>query len=311
MNCDASRFALWFRLMTIAKNLDDASMLSGREIRKAEVGRAPQGVPAGSPLWASPIPLAVSVPLVLLLLGAMVGTFWQTQLEYPVIRFFNAFAHHSEPFDRAMHAATTLVLLQGAVFIALIWYLWFAFPSVAIRGYLLAGTLSAAFAGIMSRVMQLLLPSHLRPLHTPQLDFVLPFGVDPDALNHFNSFPSDHGVVFFGLSAVIYRFSRRLGILAFAWATLIDIARIYEGYHFPSDIIGAVGFGMLMVYLSQSRPVHRLASRVLELEANFRPSFYMFAFLVTYQIASLFDDVRELGRGLSRAILHHDPFGGG
>jgi len=60
-------------------------------------------------------------------------------------------------------------------------------------------------------------------------------------------FPSDHGVVFFGLSAVIYRTSPPLGIGAFIWATAI---------------------------------------------------------------ASLFDDVHELGRGLMRVVLHHDPFAG-
>jgi membrane-associated phospholipid phosphatase len=155
--------------------------------------------------------------------------------------------------------------------------------------------------------MQLLLPSHLRPLHTPQLGFVLPLDVDPRALNHFSSFPSDHGAVFFGLSAIIYRINPKLGIAAFAWAVVIDVARVYEGYHFPSDIIGAAGIGLLMVQLSQVQPVQQLASRCLMLERSFRPAFYMVAFLATYQIASLFDDVRELGTGL----LHHGPLIGG
>ncbi len=210
-----------------------------------------------------------------------------------------------------MHSATTLVLLQGALFIAVIWYLWFANPEVAPRARLLAGTLAASLAGAVSRVLQLVLPSHLRPMHTPGLHFTLPFGVDPNALNHFYSFPSDHGVLFFGLSAVIYRLHPKLGIAAFIWATIVDTARIYEGYHFPSDIVGAIGFGLLMVYLSQTRPVHRLACRVLSLEQNYRPAFYMVAFLATYQIATLFDDVRELGAGFASAMLHHGPFIGG
>jgi undecaprenyl-diphosphatase len=206
---------------------------------------------------------------------------------------------------------TTLVLLQGAVFISLIWFLWFARPDLTSRACLLAGTLTAAVAGMTSRALQLAVPSHLRPLHNPQLDFVLPISVDPDALNHFNSFPSDHGVVFFGLSAIIYRMSPRLGFGAFIWATAIDTARIYEGYHFPSDIIASAGLGVLMVNLLLAAPVRRLAQNALVVEQRFRPAFYMLAFLATYQIASLFDDVRELSRGLMRVVLHHDPFAGG
>jgi hypothetical protein len=63
--------------------------------------------------------------------------------------------------------------------------------------------------------------------------------------------------------------------------------------------------------LLQAAPVRHLAEHALVLEERFRPSFYMLAFLATYQIASLFDDERELGRGLMRVVPHHDPFAGG
>lgn len=276
---------------------------------RAEVAKGRTTTPGR---WHLPrIPLAISVPFALLLLGATISAFEHTQIDYPIVEHLNSFAGRSELLDRTMHTVTTLVLLQGVVFISLIWYLWFACPNITSRGCVLAGTLTAAAAGMTSRALQLVVPSHLRPLHTPQLNFVLPLSVDPDALNHFNSFPSDHGVVFFGLSALIYRLSPRLGIGAFIWATAIDTARIYEGYHFPSDIIASAGLGVLMVNLLQAAPVRRLARSVLVLEERFRPTFYMLAFLGTYQIASLFDDVRELGRGLMRVVLHHDPFAGG
>ena len=255
--------------------------------------------------------LAVALPTALLLASALTGIFWQQQTDYPIVGFLNTFARRFQLFDHAMHTVTTLVLLQGALLVALIWYLWFAHPDVALRGRLVAGTLAASLAGAASRVLQLVLPSHFRPMHTPELHFELPIGVEPNALNHFYSFPSDHGVLFFGLSAVIYRLNPKLGIAAFVWATIIDLARIYEGYHFPSDIIGALGFGLLMAYLAQTRPVHRLACRVLTLERNYRPAFYMVAFLATYQIATLFDDVRVMGAGFASAMLHHGPFIGG
>jgi hypothetical protein len=33
-------------------------------------------------------------------------------------------------------------------------------------------------------------------------------------------------------------------------------------------------------------------------------------FVLTYQIATLFDDIREIGRGFASVFLHHDPFTG-
>jgi undecaprenyl-diphosphatase len=257
------------------------------------------------------ISLSISVPFVLLLLGALIAGFEHERIDYTVVWYFNAFARKSEFVDRSVHALTTLVLLQGAVFASLVWYLWFARPDLNSRARLLAGTFAAAAAGVTSRLVQLVLPSHLRPLHTPQLHFVMPISVDPDALNHFNSFPSDHGAVFFGLAAIIYQLSPALGIAAFCWATVTDIARIYEGYHYLSDIVASVGLGVLMVTIAQAGPMLRLAGRVLALEDRFRPAFYMLAFLATYQVASLFDDVRELGRGLAHIALHHDLFAGG
>lgn len=263
--------------------------------------------------WRVPatIPLAVSIPLLLFLSGAVIGEFEQAALEFPIVRFVNRVAHRSLLLDGTMHALTTLVLLQGAVFISLIWYLWFANPDIATRARLMAATLTAALAGALSRALQLVLPSHLRPLHTPELGFVLPYDVEPNTLNHFNSFPSDHGVVFFGLAAIIYRLSPRLGIAAFAWAVVIDVARVYDGYHYPSDIVGAAGLGLLMIWLSQRQAVLRLTSRALVFEQRYHPMFYMLAILATYQIASLFDDVREIGVLFAKAVLHHDPFHGG
>jgi undecaprenyl-diphosphatase len=107
---------------------------------------------------------------------------------------------------------------------------------------------------------------------------------------------------------VIYRIQPRLGVIAFTWATVLDVARVYEGYHFPSDIVGSIGLGLVMVILFDSRGIRQAARRVIAWEPVRRAPFYMLAFLLTYQVATLFDDVRELGRGFARAALHKDIF---
>ena len=249
--------------------------------------------------------------ILLLLTGSvLVAAFRQLEWEFPLVRGLNHFAHRSMLLDRTMHALTARDLLQGVPFIGLIWFLWFASEDTAPRARLLVGTIAAAGAGVLSRIIQLQLPTHLRPLHQAQLGFVLPFGVEPDTLNHFNSFPSDHGAVFFTLCAVIWRERPQLGVAAFVWAVVIDVARVYEGYHFPSDVIGSVALGLLVLYLLQ--PVHsaRPVSRALAWAQDRAAWFYMAAFVLTFQIATLFDDVREIGRGMSAVLLHHDVFNG-
>jgi membrane-associated phospholipid phosphatase len=263
--------------------------------------------PSGSRWLISPGLIAI---LLLLTGSVLVAAFRQPQWEFPLVRALNHFAHHSMLLDHTMHALTTRDLLQGVPFIGLIWLLWFTSEDTAPRARLLVGTIAAAGAGALSRVIQLELPTHLRPLHEAKLGFVLPFGVDPDTLNHFNSFPSDHGAVFFTLCAVIWRERPQLGIAAFVWAVVVDVARVYEGYHFPSDVAGSIALGLLVLYLL--RPVHsaKPVSRAL-VWAQDRPAlFYMAAFVITFQIATLFDDLRKIGRGMSAVLLHHDVFSG-
>jgi membrane-associated phospholipid phosphatase len=261
---------------------------------------------------ASPaaVPIGVVFGAALFTACALVAMYLQQAWEYPVVRALNAVADHSALLDRGIHVLTSCDLLQGAILVALLWYLWFGSNDDGDRARLLTGSVAATLAGIASRLLQIALPTHLRPLHTPSLDFVLPMGVEPDTLNHYNAFPSDHGAVFFGLALVIYRGRPRLGIMAFIWALIVDIGRVYEGYHYPSDILGSVGLAVLAVNIFDNRWCDHLARRVLVLERTWRPSFYLLAFLVTYQIATLFDDVRQIGSGLAKVFLHHDPFSG-
>jgi undecaprenyl-diphosphatase len=178
---------------------------------------------------------------VLLTVCGLVAAFRQQQWEYPLVRSLNTLAGHSALFDRTVHALTARDLLEGVIFVALLCFLWFGTVDTNVRGRLLVGTAAAALSGMLSRLLQIALPTHLRPLHTSVLGFISPAGVEPDALNHFNAFPSDHGAVYFGLALVIYQQSRRLGLAAFAWAMIVNLARVYDGYHYPSDVFGSIG----------------------------------------------------------------------
>lgn len=267
-------------------------------------------IPGASGAPPMSIPTGVIIGAAVFTGCGLVAALRQQAWEFPVIRALNAVADRSQLLDRGIHALTSRDLLQGVVLIALIWYLWFDTADVGVRARLLIGTFAATLSGMLSRLLQIVLPTHLRPLHTPSLDFVLPMGVQPDTLNHFDAFPSDHGAVLFGLAIVIYRLRPRLGGAAIAWATIVSVGRIYEGYHYPSDVVGSIGLALIVVSISDNCWLAKLAQRLLVLERTWRPMFYLLAFLVTYQIATLFDDVREIGRGFAQVVLHHEPFDG-
>ena len=112
------------------------------------------------------------------------------------------------------------------------------------------------------------------------------------------------------LCFVIWQARPRLGRAAFVWAAVIDLARVYEGYHFPSDVAGSIGLDMLVLYGFQSTSTWPLVSRIVAFERDRRAWFYLLAVVFTFQIATLFDDVRQIGRGLSAVLLHHDVFNG-
>ena len=63
---------------------------------------------------------------------------------------------------------------------------------------------------------------------------------------NFQSFPSGHAMFFFALSTVIYCFNKKLGIFFLICSTIISIARIFAGIHWPSDILGGAVLGIMV-----------------------------------------------------------------
>jgi undecaprenyl-diphosphatase len=66
----------------------------------------------------------------------------------------------------------------------------------------------------------------------------------------FQSFPSGHALFFFAAAMAIYRYDKKLGILFFAAASLISLARIFVGVHWPSDILAGALLGILTGWLT-------------------------------------------------------------
>lgn len=186
-------------------------------------------------------------------------------------------------------------LVKGGIFLAFYWWLWFDRDGSQRRDVVVA-LAAAIITAVLSRGLQIGLPFHLRPLHTPGLGTHLPYGVDPTILNTFSSFPSDHAMLFSALSVPLWWRSRWLGVAAMLWtALLIGVPRIYLGYHFPSDVIAGMLLGVVvMVVLCRLIGRMRLPDRVVVFSKTHPAAFYPVAFLVTFELGLLFADVRHL-----------------
>lgn len=248
--------------------------------------------------------LGASVSVGVFLASVLVASVFHRAWEYPLVQFLDSFAQVYPAFDLVVRALTKLNLPQGVVLVAIVWWLWAA-RSETDRVCLLAGVGAASVAALTSRALQIVLPTHLRPLHDPALHLLLPLKVNPDVFNHWNAFPSDHSSLLFGLAATIWLVDRRIGVAAFLWATVIDLGRVYEMLHFPSDIVGGAALGVFAVYVAQNRAVLAGGRWLLRWETRAAPWFYMAAFLASYLVATMFDDVRMMGKGAAKVLVAH------
>lgn len=216
----------------------------------------------------------------------------------PIISFFNQFAQRWPLFDSIVVFVSNSDLMKGGLMIAGIWWAWFhvnSRDSRTSRSYLLTSLLGALMALTLARVLAHSLPLRIRPILDPALHFGAPHGV-PDQSNWtiWSSFPSDHASLFFALLTGIWLVSRRAGIIMLFYVLIaICFPRIYIGIHYPTDILGGMVLGIGSVFICSWRKLRDpWTSRVLNCFDRWPGWSYAVLFIVTFQIATLFWDIR-------------------
>ena len=152
--------------------------------------------------------------------------------------WINGLAGHVSIVDLSMK-----LLARDAIFLLpfLMLGLWFwpAGPERALNQRLGAAAffavfLALGFAGVLGD-----LHHEARPFVSDlSTKLLIPHSAD-------NAFPSDHTAVAFAISGALLGWRRFVGFVCLGLATLIAVARIYVGVHWPSDVIAAAAAGLL------------------------------------------------------------------
>ena len=222
-----------------------------------------------------------------------------------IISFLNQVAGRSWSFDTAVQAVQNTHLPEEVLLMAC-WWTWFHYDGEAAsqtRETMVVSVVAVFLAVGLSILLLPWFPSYGRPLQAGALAR-LPFGVSPDTRVHA-SFPSHHAMVASVLVVGLFLASRATGVAAALYSVaIIGVSPVYLGLHYPTDILGGALLGITIGGVLNVPAIRRVmaARRVVAFAARQPAIFYAVAFLVTLQVATLFDDAGPVGRWLIAVV---------
>jgi membrane-associated phospholipid phosphatase len=243
-------------------------------------------------------PLIPNLFLVLFV-GLAILRFTPGFFDYPAARAINNIAT-THSLANQLATGATYPPLEGIILLSLVWYCWFSAIGSILRAHLLSGIMAAVAAGLVAILWQRMLPSTPKPIFDTILHIQAPDATaapDDPATAFFSgspSFPSERGTLFAGLAIALFLVQRRVGLLALACTAGIECCRIWLGLHYPTDVMGSFCLAAGIVWLAAVVGVPRLGIPFLRWEHASASTFYMCAFVASYQIAIAFQDVRVL-----------------
>src|SRR5262249_10157248 len=117
----------------------------------------------------------------------------------------------------------------------------------------------------------------------------------------WSSFPSDYATYLFAIAASLWLISRWWGLFFGLYATLVAVARVYLGIHYPSDVLVGALIGIATSIVINREPVRRrFAAPILALEPRYTPYFYGLFFIGLAELSEAFPITRYFGL----AIVH-------
>jgi undecaprenyl-diphosphatase len=216
-----------------------------------------------------------------------------------IISFLNQFACHSRLLDVLVVTLSNTELLKGGAIVAALLWIWFrgGDRKESDRKLVILTIIVSLASVLLARALALSLPFRERPLRVAALHFRIPFTMNPQNLEGWSSFPSDHAAFFFTAAVCIFFISRQLGILALLHSIfVVCLPRIYLGVHYPTDILVGALLGTGMAFWVKVPGIgNAIASRFQRWEQLHPSQFYLFFFIVCFEVAELFASVRLIG----------------
>jgi undecaprenyl-diphosphatase len=227
-------------------------------------------------------------------------------LDSSIISFVNQFSRQSWVFDKVMVSLIDNGLLKGGILVMVMWWAWFDGTELCSQGrrHIFITMISCFIAIVVGRGLELMLPFRPRPMHA--LSMLMPYGMSAAVLEGWSSFPSDHAVLFFALSTGLLFVSRKAGAFALLYTTVvITFPRVYTGFHYPTDIIAGALIGVAIGWAANRHLIRSAPLQSIFVWSVSRPRlFYPMLFLLTYQIADMFNSSRAIAGAGVKLVRH-------
>jgi undecaprenyl-diphosphatase len=229
-----------------------------------------------------------------------------------LIRAMSRLDLHSPLFIRVVQTLAEFNLTRGLLLIALLWWIWFRYDRAVgpageaarlrARELVIAAIVSGVIALAIGRLLAHELPFRLRPIFEPQLHGLYPPSNDRVLLPRtWSSFPSDHAMLWGAVATAILFASRPAGIYALLHViVLICLPRLYLGLHYPTDLLVGLALGIGIACIMNAPRIRTPVARpVLAFAARYPGVFFGAAFLLSFELATQFDELRLLAFGIT------------
>ena len=246
-----------------------------------------------------PIFIAKNVILsIIIFVLCLIEARYPDQISRPVARWVNSISGRNSIFDHVALYFALYNTFSGVILCAILLSISLVAKNEETKGRIFTGICMSFGAGVLSRFLQHHLVTHARPFYDAAVAFRTPLGVFIPPLNRWDSFPSDHACVFSGLTVVVlFVIKAEIRYYVAAWIFIVESSRIYIGAHLPCDLVGGAALASIIVWSFQLRIFVRVGEWICRWEYRAPLVFYALYFMLLYQVATVFLDIRNMTGG--------------